>query len=244
MSMKYGFYSDQLLPEGVSQNPKSGMNYNTNSHGYRCPEWKPLPVGKKNVVILGCSHTFGVGLNQGEVWVDKLYDKVNKKRLRFWNLAQPGASADKIVRILYGCEKILFPKIIIVCWPVWSRRERLEQYAESLTSSDSKLKQENQYTDRNNFLKNVFFVEKFAEKNNARVLHCFSQDVYELPKADVYNENTLQKCWPVWSKQKSNHKDRIRINTANLARDNLHYGEKHHERFAELLYKHFKTKLK
>jgi hypothetical protein len=33
----------------------------------------------------------------------------------------------------------------------------------------------------NNFLKNVFFVEKFAEKTDAKVLHCFAQDVYNIP---------------------------------------------------------------
>ena len=28
---------------------------------------------------------------------------------------------------------------------------------------------------RNNFLKNVFFVEKFAEKNNCKTFHCFAR---------------------------------------------------------------------
>jgi hypothetical protein len=87
----------------------------------------PLPEGKKNVVILGCSHTFGEGLEENDVWVNQLYEKVDQKRLRFWNLRSTRCfSADKVVRILYATEKVLFPKIIIVCWPVWSRRERLE----------------------------------------------------------------------------------------------------------------------
>ena len=43
--MKYGWYSDSELPEG----------------NYRCPSWDPMPDGKKNVVVLGCSHTYGVG---------------------------------------------------------------------------------------------------------------------------------------------------------------------------------------
>ena len=116
--MKFGFYTDKGIPES--------------NVGYRCPSWDPMPEGKKNVVVLGCSHTYGEGLEDNEHWVHHL-SKHNTKRLRYWNLGQPGASADKIVRILYGCEQVLRPEIIIVCWPVWSRRERLGKFAENLT---------------------------------------------------------------------------------------------------------------
>ena len=242
--MKYGYYSDKEIPKSVELDYKSILNYKTNSHGYRCPEWIPLPEGKKNVVILGCSHTFGEGLNDNEVWVNKLYTKVGQKKLRFWNLGQPGASADKIVRILYGCEKILFPKIIIVCWPVWSRRERLDSYPQSLTSNSKFLKDENEHTDRNNFLKNVFFVEKFAEKTDAKVLHCFAQDVYDIPGDNVFSKTSIKLCWPEWSTLTFELKKRIRTNKPSLAKDGIHYGVEHHEKFAELFYNHFKSKLK
>ena len=243
--MKYGYYNDKEIPKSVELDHKSILNYKTNSHGYRCPEWIPLPEGKKNVVILGCSHTFGEGLNDNEVWVNKLYTKVGQKKLRFWNLGQPGASADKIVRILYGCEKILFPKIIILCWPVWSRRERLDSYPQSLTSDNNFLKNENEHTDRNNFLKNVFFVEKFAEKIEAKVLHCFAQDVYEIPNANnVFSKTSIKTCWPEWSTMTFEHEKRIRTTKSSLARDGVHYGAEHHKKFALLIHDHFKTKLK
>ena len=51
--MEFGHFSDNKLPEG----------------NYRCPSWDPMPNGKKNVVVLGCSHTYGVGLNDNEHWV-------------------------------------------------------------------------------------------------------------------------------------------------------------------------------
>ena len=85
-----------------------------------------MPDGKKNVVILGCSHTYGVGHTDDDHWVAHL-SKHNTKRLRYWNLGQPGASGDLLVRILYGCQKLIYPSIVIVCWPLWSRRERLEK---------------------------------------------------------------------------------------------------------------------
>jgi hypothetical protein len=89
----------------------------------------------------------------------------NTERLRYWNLAQPGASADKIIRILYGCEKLIDPRIIIVCWPIWSRREKLGSYPQSITSEDQYVKHENEETDKNNFLKNVFLLEDYTVKN-------------------------------------------------------------------------------
>ena len=109
--MEYGYYNDKGIPESIAKDKKPIADYKTNSHGYRCPEFSPLPAGKKNVVVLGCSHTFGEGLKDDEHWVH-FVSQHNTKMLRWWNLGQPGASADKVVRILYGCEKILFPKTI------------------------------------------------------------------------------------------------------------------------------------
>jgi hypothetical protein len=236
--MKHGYYADNELPR--ADNP----NYKTNSYGYRCPEFSPLPNGGKNVVVLGCSHTFGEGLEESEIWVSQLEKLLNNKQLRFWNLGQPGASADKCVRILYGCEKILFPKIVIVCWPTISRRERLDHYPLSLTGDNPLLKTENDYTDRHNLFKCVFQMEKFAEYNCARVFHCFADEVYPLAKVNVLNETSLKTCWPEWDKHHLPDAKREHITEPNLARDGLHYGKEHHRVFAEKFYNRFKLKLK
>ena len=239
--MKYGYYADRELPESVGINKPPLMDYKTNSHGYRCPEWEPMPDGKKNVVVLGCSHTFGQGNADNEHWVHHL-SQHNTERLRYWNLGQPGCSADKIVRILYGCEKLIDPRIVIVCWPAWSRRERLGKYAESLTSDATQLSVENDATDKNNFLKNVFFVEKYAEQNNCKVFHCFAQDSYEehIKDCTVLGEYTLKNCWPYWDKFTA----RDLHTEPSLASDGVHYGVKHHERFAKLFLGKFSVKLK
>lgn len=226
--MKFGYYSDEEIPE-------SDM-------GYRCPSWDSMQDGKKNVVILGCSHTWGVGLEDNEHWVHFL-SQHNKDRLRYWNLGQPGASADKVVRILYGCEKKIDPKIIIVCWPAWSRRERLGHYAQSLVNDGvGYLKKEDNDTDRNNFLKNVFFVEKYAEKKNAKTFHCFAQESYHehIPSLMVLETYTIKNCWPYWDSKTQ----RDQSKKASRARDGLHYGIEHHKRFAQLFLEKFSGKLK
>ena len=89
--IKFGHYTDKGLPNHKDNSVYTIQNgYKTNSHGYRCPEWDPMPDGKKNVVVLGCSHTFGEGLGEEEHWVAHL-SKHNTQRLRYWNLALPGA---------------------------------------------------------------------------------------------------------------------------------------------------------
>ena len=194
--MKYGYYSDNDIPKSIALDRKPIKDYKTNSYGYRTPEWKPLPVGKKNVVVLGCSHTFGEGLQDEQIWINQLYNKVDKNKLRFWNLAQPGASAEKMIRILYASEKVLFPKVIIACWPLWSRRERLDAYPKSLMSYDEKNKLENEHTDTSNFFKSVFLMEKFGQKVQATTFNCFAHNVSNLPQApNVFAEPSLAKCW-------------------------------------------------
>jgi len=234
--VKYGHYSDDQLPVGTDL-----KGYNLNSHGYRCPEWTPMPDGKKNVVVLGCSHTFGQGNADNEHWVHFL-SQHNSQRLRYGNLAQPGASADKVVRILYGSEKVINPRIIVVCWPFWSRRERLGETATDLISHDSVLRDEDDNTDRNNFLRNVFLLEKFAEKNSCTTFHCFAQDSYHehIKGLNVLETHTLKNCWPYWDK----FEQRVPYNEPSLAADGQHYGREHHERFAKLFLQKFGQKLK
>jgi len=233
--MKHGYYADDELPKF---DPAAG--YETNSLGYRCPEFRPLPDGGKNVVVLGCSHTFGEGLEENETWISQVV-KDSNKTLRWWNLGQPGASADLMIRILYGTEKVLFPKIIIACWPARSRRERLDLHPQNLTSNNTLLKTENNNTDQNNFLKNVFLLEKFAEKNQAKTFYCFAEDAYELDSnLQVLKNYTIKNCWPEWDK----HKKRKLHSKPSLAKDGIHYGKEHHEVFARLFLQRFNTKLR
>jgi hypothetical protein len=243
--MKYGFYSDIDIPRFIHHEPNSAF-YSLNSHGYRCPEFPTKSLeGGKNVVVLGCSHTFGIGSSEQELWVNLFEKKLNNDRLRFWNLGQPGASGDLIVRILYATEKILFPNLILVCWPHSSRRERLEHpLPRNLTSNHELLKTETDDTDRQNFLKNVFLVEKFAEHNHGKVFHCFAEDVQPVDDCIVYDSETLKNCWPAYDRPNMENADRLLTNKPSLARDGIHYGVEHHVRFAKQLFKAFGVKFK
>ena len=228
--MKYGFYSDNELTT-------------FKEYPFRCPSWDPMPDGKKNAVILGCSHTWGVGLEPHETWAHHV-SQHNTDRIRYWNLGQPGASPESVVRMLYSCEKVLHPNIIIVMWPDCSRRERLDTYAKNILGTHETLRHENLKTDMNTFLKSVFFLEKFAEKNSCVTLHCFSDLYIDFRSKDnsppVLEDYTLRNCWPHWDKFTA----RDLHTKHSLARDGLHFGVEHHERFAELFLTRFGSRLK
>lgn len=238
--MKHGHFNDKALPDMLSNVPESPELYKLNSFGYRCPEWSPMPHGKKNVVILGCSHTFGQGLAEDEHWVHFL-SQHNTDRLRYWNLAQPGSSGDKVVRTLYGSEKIIDPNIIIVCWPDWSRREGYGKYTYNMQGTHEQLRNEDDETDLQNFLKNVFFVEKYAEWKNCMTFHCFAAESYHehIPDLKVLKGQTIMNCYPWWEKYRQR-----KLQSDSVARDGQHCGIKHHERFAELFLEQFSRKLK
>jgi len=239
--MKYGFFTDNALdPQTLHKKPWS--DHRVNSFGYRCPEWDPMPDGKKNVVVLGCSHTFGQGLEDNEHWVHFL-SQHNTDRLRYWNLGVPGASADACVRRLWGTQKLIDPKIVIVCWPAVSRREWYDNEISTLHGASEKLKMHNDHTDLSNFLNNVFWVEKFGEVNGAKTFHCFAQEVIphdDLSDLHVLRDYTLANCWPYWDKFTARE---LHLNPS-YARDGKHYGVEHHQRFADLFLKRFGQKLR
>ena len=245
--MNYGFFTDRGLDkQNLNADPWNKLEWHPdiNSYGYRCQEWDGvMPEGKKNVVILGCSHTFGQGLRPKEHWVFDV-SRHNNQRLRYWNLGVPGASGECCVRRLWGSQKLIDPKIVIMCWPDISRRA---WYGDDTPVPLHGTEKQNQYqtheSDVKNFLHNVFWVQKYAEVNQAKVFHCFATDPIEhddLKGLNVLEHYTIKNCWPYWDK----FEQRVPYNEPCFALDGKHYGQKHHHRFAQLFLEKFSTKLK
>lgn len=89
------------------------VTYDLNSLGYRMKEI--TEINQKNyVVVLGCSHTFGLGLPLEETWSYKLSKHLQCDLV---NGAAPGSSNELIlinlIRILANLEK---PKLVVINW--------------------------------------------------------------------------------------------------------------------------------
>ena len=68
------------------------INYSLNSYGYRGDE--PECDGDYNVLVCGDSHSFGVGLDDYQIWTHRLKQMLNEKykNVSVINLSVPGAS--------------------------------------------------------------------------------------------------------------------------------------------------------
>jgi hypothetical protein len=86
-----------------------------NSDGYRSPEFK----NNIDILALGCSMTFGIGVNQEAIWPAILSSKTN---LDYNNVSETGASAMHIViAAMKYMKKYGNPKNIIAVFPDFNR---------------------------------------------------------------------------------------------------------------------------
>lgn len=92
------------------------ISYSLNSYGYRCPEFTDINWNN-SIVALGCSHTYGVAVDDTETYSYQLQKKLNKPVI---NLGMAGWSIWHIVytaRIL----KSLHPHKVIIQVPNMNR---------------------------------------------------------------------------------------------------------------------------
>lgn len=89
--------------------------YTTNSYGHRSPEF-----GKQvDMVVTGCSQTYGMGVPDEQVWGKQLADKLG---LSYVNLAAPGWSVQTILSsTLAYIEEFGAPKVLVVLLPDFAR---------------------------------------------------------------------------------------------------------------------------
>ena len=101
------------------------IEYKVNFDGYRSVEFD----GSAEMMSLGCSFTYGMGLHNEMVWPNILANKLNKTIV---NLAQPGDSAQGQVRKAFAYfKKYGNPKIIVANFPLY--RMELPLVSDKLT---------------------------------------------------------------------------------------------------------------
>ncbi len=109
------------------------IEYRFNASGYRS---NPFVERKAfNVIIAGCSHTFGTGLawpdTYGEVLRREL-ERLSGRDTQVWNLGLPGRSNDAIARTLIGAVTQHRPDAVFVYWSGRGRREIFTRNQQSM----------------------------------------------------------------------------------------------------------------
>jgi len=169
---------DTDKPENAVNNKQ--INYTFNEYGFRSDSFEDR--GDINILVCGCSHTVGVGVDQNDNWANVLKQKLQKatdKKIVVWNLATSGASCDYVVRTVYKTLDILQPDYVCVLWPP---RERLElpslgKPRDGCTIQTHvhdikfpKLLVDQEWLDDYNFAKNNIMLDTIGNTKNCRVI--------------------------------------------------------------------------
>lgn len=98
---------------------EDAFTYHINRYGFR-GQWNDRP----NIVALGCSHTFGIGLPEEDVWCSIVKRELG---LTLNNLGIPGSGLDAIFRIARYYFETLNPQYAFLLVPPGGRMEILNR---------------------------------------------------------------------------------------------------------------------
>lgn len=115
---------NQLKKKGYANKfNKNSFTYQINKNGFRCDNFDTLDLSKKSIVYLGCSHTFGIGSPEEDIWCSMLHKLLQEHyniKFNFINLGVPGGSIDDYLRFIPYFKKFN-PHMIISCNPALHR---------------------------------------------------------------------------------------------------------------------------
>ena len=89
----------------------------------------PIEYNRDSVFALGCSCTWGIGVERESTWARILQEKIG---LPVYNLGVPGGSADGVFRQLVTYLPIVQPRIVCIQAPSDYRREVILEYDQSV----------------------------------------------------------------------------------------------------------------
>lgn len=168
----------------IRPHPRYGADsvfYEFNSHGYRCAEFSARR--ELNVLSVGCSYTFGLGLPAEETYPALLCQAIEQRlgmSVANWNLGIPGCSNDFMSRALLAGLPALRPDFVLVMFTELSRREfitadmvRVNVFPHMRGRPQRKLDREilkhhralwTPYQDQENFYKNYKLIELLLDR--------------------------------------------------------------------------------
>lgn len=155
---------------------ENSIKYRGNDFGFRMDDDFTNIIDDECIVYLGCSITFGIGLNLEDTWGWKHWRKhYQDKNLRYINLSWPGTGADTFYRMLKSWIDILKIKKVYTLGSFFGRRE--------IISSTSKSTFFRGTTDRTDYLVLAPWIINQRGNhydNESKLLYCYLSDDEEL----------------------------------------------------------------
>ena len=117
--------AENFSPQGYWK--EDDISYSINSHGFRTNEFSNLKTEDYNIMFMGCSHMFGLGLRLEDT-LPYIFTRLTKDSfypsVTGINMGVPAASMTLCVRILHQTINIIKPDMVICLAPAMSRNER------------------------------------------------------------------------------------------------------------------------
>ena len=211
---------------------ENSIKYQGNDFGFRMDDFTNI-IDDECIVYLGCSITFGVGLNLEDTWGWKHWRKhYQDKNFRYVNLSWPGSGADTFYRMLKSWSDILKIKKVYTLGSYFGRREIISHTSKSTESRGS---------DRTDYLIFGNWVINQPSKrydNESKLLYCYLSDNEELKVSyarswDAICGICMRKDIPLFILDKK-HESEIKSNFDCSARDLIHNGPNWHTKLADL----------
>lgn len=115
---------NRLVQEGFPNKFNiDSFRYETNNHGFRCDNFDNLDLTKKSIIYLGCSHTFGIGSPEEDIWCSILHKSLQEyhnTEFNFINLGIGGGNIDDYLRFMPYIKKFN-PYMVISSTPPINR---------------------------------------------------------------------------------------------------------------------------
>ena len=142
------------------------ISYDINSYGFRSKE--VTCEERESITILGCSHTFGIGMPEEHIWPSVLSKKMN---LPYHNLASAGGSLDGCFRVYNEWAPIIKSKITCLLIPPGIRFECYETNIHKFKNMGPWVIEREDYPhEANILLADSFFKEELNHVNKERNL--------------------------------------------------------------------------
>lgn len=107
------------------------ISYRINKDGFRSDHFEQLNSQNYNVLVGGCSYTFGEGMLEDRTWTNLLKNNIQntmQKNVKFFNTGFMGSSIDLVIKNIMGFIKNYgAPDIIFILFPDIGRQVRFDE---------------------------------------------------------------------------------------------------------------------
>ena len=241
------------------------VKFSFNKHGYRSDDFTTNHIGK-HILFLGCSQTFGDGLEIEETWSNLLYNKISKteKLSGYFNLGfQLGSMRSSLINLIQYINEFGKPHVIFLNIPhifrYYDYDTETKSYALSMIKFPSAINSNSKIFKKIkiDFFQDYLILDSFCKLNNIMFLSTSwdfepnrSMSINEvISELAVLSPNTFKSFVPTIEKNLREYCYLHSIKYPNdkyylFARDHVHAGTAINKYWADLLYQEYEKRIK